>query len=103
VAARLDILRGRLAAHFGEEERAGLFDQIVEQAPGEARECTRLLGEHTALLHRLDDLRTANPEARRRPAWGYAVRSLLGELSGHESRENEVLCRALDGSTGAQD
>jgi hypothetical protein len=103
VAARLDILRGRLAAHFGEEERAGLFDQIVQQAPGEAHECHRLLDEHAVLLHRLDDLRTADPEARRRPAWSGAVRRLLDELSGHESRENEVLTRALDGSVGALD
>jgi hypothetical protein len=103
VAARLDVLRGRLAAHFGEEERAGLFEQIVEQAPGEARECHRLLGEHAFLLRRLDELRAANPEARRRPAWGDSVRRLLEELSGHESRENEVLTRALDGSIGALD
>jgi len=103
VAARLDVLRGRLAAHFGEEEKAGLFDQIVEQDPAEATECSRLLGEHGDLLHRLDDLRAADPEARRRPTWVSAVRRFLDELCGHESRENEVLTRALDGSAGAPD
>jgi hypothetical protein len=103
VAARLDILRGRLAAHFGEEERAGLFDQIVQRDPGEARACHRLLAEHGLLLRRLDEIRSADPEARRRPAWGGAVRRLLDELVGHESRENELLTRALDGSVGALD
>jgi len=103
VAALLDILRGRLAAHFGEEERAGLFDQIVQQDPGEAHACHRLLDEHAALLRGLDEIRAADPEARRRPAWGGAVRRLLDELAGHESRENEVLTRALDGSVGALD
>jgi hypothetical protein len=33
VAARLDTLRGPLGAHFEEEERAGLFEEIEERAP----------------------------------------------------------------------
>jgi hypothetical protein len=102
-AARLDHLRGRLRAHFDEEERAGLFEQIAELAPEQAHACARLRGEHVLLLARLDELRAAGPEARRSAAWGAGVRDLLDNLSGHEARENEILTRVLDGSVQAQD
>jgi hypothetical protein len=102
-AARRDTLRGRLNAHFDEEERAGLFQQIAELAPEQAHACARLRGEHVLLLARLDELRAARPEARRSPAWGGGVRALLDELDGHEARENEILTRVLDGSVEAQD
>jgi hypothetical protein len=103
VAVGLDQLRGRLGAHFDEEERGGLFQQIVELAPEQANACARLRGEHVSLLARLDELRTARPEARRSAAWGAGVRALLDELDGHEARENEILTRVLDGSVEAQD
>jgi Hemerythrin HHE cation binding domain len=103
VAARLDQLRGRLGAHFDEEERAGLFQQIAELAPEQAHACIRLRGEHVLLLARLDELRAARPEARRSAAWATGVRALLDTLDGHEARENEILTRVLDGSVEAQD
>ena len=37
------------------------------------------------------------------PAWAQDVRALLAALESHESRENEILTRALDGSVEAQD
>jgi hypothetical protein len=103
VAARLDMLRGPLGAHFEEEERAGLFEQIEERAPDQAPACSRLRGEHEGLIRRLDALRTASPEARRRPTWTHDVRVFLEDLSGHEERETELLTRTLDGSIGAPD
>jgi hypothetical protein len=103
VAAGLDQLRGRLGAHFDEEERAGLFQQIVDLAPDQAHACARLRGEHVSLLARLDELRATRPEARRSAAWGAGVRALLDQLNGHEALENELLTRVLDNSVQAQD
>jgi hemerythrin-like domain-containing protein len=103
VAARLDTLRGPLRAHFDEEERAGLFEQIEESAPDQAPACERLRQEHRSLLRRLDLLRAASPVERRGPAWGREVRSLVDELARHEARESEILTRAIDGATPAID
>jgi hemerythrin-like domain-containing protein len=103
VAARLDTLRGPLGAHFDEEERARLFEEIEAQAPEQAGTCARLRSEHGTLLRRLDDLRRASPEARRAASWGDGVRALLRDLHGHEERESDLLQRTLDGSTGALD
>ena len=97
VAARLDSLRGALGAHFEEEERGRLFEEIEERAPEQAPLCARLRAEHAGLLRRLDSLRTASPESRRRPAWGHDVRALLAELAGHEETETELLTRTLEG------
>lgn len=103
VAARLDALRGPLRAHFDDEERAGLFDQIEHEAPEQAGVCARLRDEHETILRRLDTLRAASPVERRRPLWIHEVRRLLDEVHGHESRESELLSRTLDGSTPAGD
>jgi hypothetical protein len=103
VAARLDTLRGPLGAHFDEEERARLFEEIEERAPDQAPACARLRGEHAALLRRLDSLRTASPVDRRGEAWARGVRALLADLRGHEARETDLLTRTLDGSTGGGD
>lgn len=103
VAARLDTLRGPLRAHFEEEERARLFEEIEERAPEQAPACARLRGEHQGLIHRLDSLRGASPEARRGPTWGREVLAFLHDLSGHEERESDLLTRTLDGSIGVGD
>jgi hemerythrin-like domain-containing protein len=103
VAARLDELTGPLRAHFEEEERAGLFEQIEQEAPEHASLCARLRGEHETILRRLDMLRGASPLDRRRPLWITEVRHLLDEVHGHESRETELLTRALDRATPAAD
>jgi hypothetical protein len=103
VAARLDALRGPLAAHFDEEERAGLFEQIEERAPEHASACTVLRRQHQRLVQRLDALRRATPLERRGPAWTREVRSLVEEIAGHEAVETDLLTRALDGGTAAGD
>ena len=103
VAARLDTLRGPLGAHFDEEERARLFEEIEERAPEQAAACARLRGEHGALLCRLDLLRSASPVDRRREAWGREVRAFLADLRGHEARETDLLTRTLDRSEGVGD
>ena len=103
VSARLDTLRGPLGAHFDEEERAGLFEQIEETAPEQAPACDRLRREHRGLLQRLDALRSASPVERRGPTWAREVRAFVEELTRHESRESEILNRAIDASTPAVD
>jgi len=103
VAAGLDTLRGPLGAHFDEEERAHLYEEIEELAPEQAPVCARLKSEHKGLIHRLDALRLASPEARRVPTWAHEVRALLADVATHEERENDLLSRALDGSTAAAD
>ena len=103
VKPRLDTLRDQLAAHFEGEEEGGLFEQIVEEAPEQAHECQKLCDEHSGLLEKVDDLRSADAETRADPGWGARVRAFLEDLSRHESRENELLIRVLDGSMEAQD
>lgn len=103
VAARLDTLRGPLAAHFDEEERARLFETIEEHAPEHASTCSRLREEHRSLLARLDSLRVASPESRRGGGWAAQVQHLLADLLKHEDREAELLQRALDGGAPAED
>jgi Hemerythrin HHE cation binding domain len=103
VAVRLDTLRGPLAAHFDEEERAGLFEKIEEAAPEHAAACARLRDDHGRLLVRLDALRSMAPEGRRGAEWARGVRALLEELGDHEIRETDLLVRSLDGGSGAPD
>jgi len=103
VAAGLDTLRGPLGAHFEEEERAHLFEEIEERAPEQAPTCARLRGEHQGLIRRLDRLRETSPEERRGPTWAREVRAFLADLTGHEERETDLLTRTLDGSIGALD
>jgi hypothetical protein len=103
VAARLDALRGPLGAHFEEEERARLFDEIEALSPEQAPTCERLRAEHAGLIRRLDSLREASPVARRQPGWAREVRALLDDVARHETRETDLLSRALDGSTAAGD
>jgi hypothetical protein len=100
---RLDAVRERLAAHFDGEERSGLFEQIRELAPDRAQDCAKLCDEHLSLLKRVDDLRTVGPGVRDTPEWLAGVRVLLSELAHHESAENELLTRVLDGGDQAQD
>jgi iron-sulfur cluster repair protein YtfE (RIC family) len=102
LASRLGTLRERLDAHFTAEEESGLFEQIRDLAPEQAHECSRLCDEHTALLGRLDALRSADA-GERGDAWTRGVKVFLDALSGHEARENEILTRVLDGSEQAQD
>lgn len=103
VAARLDTLRGPLLAHFEEEERGRLFETIVDQAPEHSHACGKLREEHRTLLQRLDALRVANPVARRGGVWVADVRRLLDDLLKHEDHEAELLQRALDGGSPAED
>jgi hypothetical protein len=103
VAAGLDTLRGPLGAHFEEEERARLYEEIEERAPEQAPVCARLRSEHEGLIRRLDSLRTASPESRRGPTWAREVRTFLADVAGHEERETDLFTRTLDGSVGAQD
>jgi hypothetical protein len=103
VAARLDTLRGPLQAHFDEEERARLFETIEEAAPEHASVCARLREEHRSLLQRVDRLRVASPEGRRGGAWVADVRRFLADVLAHEDREAELLQRALDGGSPAED
>jgi len=103
LVARLGTLRDQLDAHFDGEEESGLFEQIQELAPEQAHECARLCDQHRDLLNQLDELRDASAETRASEAWTRGVRELLVQLDEHESRENELLTRVLDGSMEAQD
>ena len=103
LVSRLGTLRDQLAAHFEGEEQSGLFEQIQELAPEQAHECARLCDQHQGLLDQLDELREAPAETRATEAWTRHIHALLAELEDHESRENELLTRVLDGSMEAQD
>jgi iron-sulfur cluster repair protein YtfE (RIC family) len=103
LVSHLHSLRDRLAAHFDGEEQSGLFEQIRELAPEQAHECARLCDEHLDLLRELDDLQSAEARPTEAGTWREGVRNLLARLAEHESKENELLNRVLDGSMEAQD
>ena len=107
LAACLRELLPFLRAHFDQEEEGGLFERIQEVWPHAARACTRLQGEHGALLARLESL---GAECEKAPlaeeellSLAVRVRSLSADLASHEGRENELLCGSLDDAVAAQD
>jgi hypothetical protein len=102
LTGRLALLREQLAAHFAGEEDSGLYEQIQEMAPEHAHDCERLCAEHEGLLKRLDAIGAVDP-ASRDARFTDDVRQLLEDLDSHESRENEILTRVLDGGDQAQD
>lgn len=104
LAARLGELRTRLEAHFGQEERAGLFEHLTETGAEHVPAAARLRREHDALRAALERLAHATSDAAE-PAHALAehVRTFLDDLASHEDRENDALVRGLDGSLAAVD
>ncbi|MBI3448903.1 MAG: hemerythrin domain-containing protein [Acidobacteria bacterium] len=107
LSSRLKELRPGLAEHFGAEEESGLFEEIETQSPAMTPASRRLLAEHGALLRSIDDLVDTIPAV---PPYDIPFHSLRAraraftkELAEHESRENEILMRALDDDSGALD
>lgn len=102
LAAGLEQLRPRLEAHFGVEERSGLFEGIEQACPETAPACARLREEHRSLLVRLDAVRADVGEAEAEALRG-RLRGVLDDLGRHEESEHDLLARALDGAVAAQD
>lgn len=107
VADRLRELRPRLRAHFAHEEQSGLFDDIQRSWPGSAHRCRLLMDEHIRLLTRVDNVfddasrETIDDECFRSVVM--RLRWLLSDLALHETLENELLYRSLEGGPGALD
>jgi iron-sulfur cluster repair protein YtfE (RIC family) len=105
LTALLAALRARLRSHFKAEEQGGLFRRIQEAAPEQSAACARLLGQHAAILTRLDRLQAEAtaylPGQSALDGLRAAVRELLNDLARHEERENELLLRTLEGTPAA--
>jgi hypothetical protein len=107
LASSLATMRLLLQPHFArEEEPGGLFDEIQVALPGAAHACEQLRAEHAGLLDRVERLaagvQTAIPPEALRPLLADGL-SLCHDLVRHEERENELLLRALEDETPAQD
>ncbi len=103
VSLRLRMLRAHLLAHFAQEEKGGLIEEIQRFAPEQQEACERLLREHGRLLDELDWLATQATLRVEPAAWSDGLRGLLAGLARHERREDELLLRALDAMPGAPD
>jgi hypothetical protein len=101
-------LGARLAAHFENEERSGLFSSIIEARPEAFLTCERLRAEHASFLERLGQL--AGEASRGVPRGTLALgelvvraQAVIDDLQRHEQTENALVTDSLDGSVAAQD
>lgn len=107
VSGHLRELGPSLRKHFEWEEASGLYDDIQKAWPGSAHRCRLLLDEHVRLLARVENILEAaaagpgNDENFR--SLLLRIRWLLSDLALHETLENELLYRALEGGPGALD
>ena len=107
VAHLLETLNERLEAHFQDEERSTLFDDMVRRAPHLAEEALRLKAEHTSLRNRMRVLRnTVNGTPLQPESWQAVekeFREFHDQLFHHEAHENELLQRVFGEDIGSKD
>ena len=107
VAQLLENLLERVAAHFKDEEAAGLFQDLTRRMPQHAGEIETLRSQHDQLLENLVKLNrvAANGEliAETWAELEHNFRNLTTELCHHEARENELLQLAYDDDIGSHD
>jgi hemerythrin HHE cation binding domain-containing protein len=103
LSPRLSELELALEAHFAHEERAGLFEQVVAEAPEARAGAAALLAEHGRIRSRVGGLRLRAQRGQGGTALANAVRRLLRDLERHEARENELVLAALATVVAAQD
>ncbi|MCA9152572.1 MAG: hemerythrin domain-containing protein [Planctomycetales bacterium] len=108
VSHLLSDLTERVAAHFKDEEEAGLFEDLTNHLPHHAEEIAKLEAEHKTLMDEflaLNALATADGEF---SAEGWKeledrFRALTTLMCHHESRENDLLVTAYDDDIGNKD
>lgn len=107
VAHLLETLEERLEAHFQDEERSTLFEDLVRRAPHLAEETLRLKAEHGTLRNRLRFIRAVVDGQPLKPETWQAVekdfREFHDQLFHHEAHENELLQRVFGEDIGSKD
>ena len=98
VAAALESLIERLGEHFASEERAGLFQGVVELLPESEGAVRHLTDQHARILEMLE---MARIHAHRGATGDVAllcadVRGFLDTMRRHEHAEEELLGKALE-------
>jgi hypothetical protein len=97
-----------LFRHFREEERSGVFEDLVRRYPRSASRVDRLQKQHSCLLADLRDLMNEvmeyaagiapdNPRLRRK------LEDLLDRVEGHEQGETDLMQRMLYNDIGEGD
>lgn len=107
VAEMLASLGEHVETHFAEEETAGVFDDIVDQAPHLADRIESLRIEHQQLLAAVRRLNEVAAPSDSSDDWWQSLEAAFHEFSSglmhHETAENEVLLEAYTDDIGAAD
>jgi Hemerythrin HHE cation binding domain. len=105
--AELGRVARELDQHFADEEREGLFEEILAQCPQFARRVQDLVRQHREFRALLRDLRStcrlACCESPARDGWLAAFAEFQRTLADHEHAEHELLYEATERDLGSGD
>ncbi len=100
-------LCNQIETHFGEEETAGFFDDIVAQAPRLSQQTEHVCDEHGCLLETVRKLANQANDGDGSTDWWQRLESAFREFSKrlmqHESKENDLLFQAYYDDIGSPD
>ncbi len=100
-------LSNQIESHFGEEETAGFFDDIVAQAPRLSQQTEHLCDEHGCLLETAKKLSKRAHDGDGSDDWWQQLESEFHEFSKqlvqHENKENDLLLQAYHDDVGSPD
>lgn len=100
-------LCNQIETHFGREETAGLFDDIVAQASRLSQQTEHLRDEHGCLLEAARKLANQAKGGDGSDDWWQRLESEFQEFSKqlmqHESKENDLLFQAYFDDIGSPD
>jgi len=103
----LSDLHRRLQRHFKSEEKGGVHERLMQEAPRLAHRLDELFADHPAILERLTGLLASlSEEGGASPldvrALTDGTRQLIEQLSEHEASENEVMLDAYWDDLGGE-
>ena len=107
VAKSLTSLTSQLATHFDEEEIAGVFDDVVEQAPRLSERVDQLKQQHIELRSALAAINRKATAGDGTARWwddlSKAFRDFSTDLMHHEQSENDLVQEAYTQDIGSKD
>jgi hemerythrin len=99
VVESLQMLRDQLRKHFAQEENEGCLWEAASYNAALCNDVKKVLGEHPAMLSRIDEIISAASKNESRAEWAAeALREfdkLARVLAEHESRETNILEKSL--------